>query len=65
MKSWRRSDDYDDDTGNNSIHRYTVRNNVRFYARSFVGITVGEEGRGKGGVNGIYANRGDFKLRFL
>lgn len=42
-----------------------MRNNERFYARSFVGITVGEEGRGKGGVNGIYANRGDFKLRFL
>lgn len=48
MKSWRRSDDYDDDTGNNSIHRYTVRNNVRFYARSFVGITGRRGGEGEG-----------------
>lgn len=53
--------DDDDDAGNNSIYRSCVIINVFTLAR----ITVGERGEGEFGVNGIYANRGDFKLRFL
>lgn len=54
--------DDDDDAGNNSIYRSCVIINVFTLAR---GNNSRGRGEGEFGVNGIYANRGDFKLRFL